>query len=63
MLLQGMIQYGHLNPQGLQQDDLRGKELLAYLHNEDFFTYFEVQNIGWTFEKEKLFITYMIPNC
>ncbi len=42
MLQQGMIEHGRLNPQGPQYDDLTGKELLAYLHNEVFFTDFEV---------------------
>ena len=37
-----MIEHGHLNPQGLQWDDRTGKELLAYLHNEVLFTYFEI---------------------
>ena len=38
MLLQGMIQYGHLNPQGPQQDDLSGKELLRQIpHGQKFF--------------------------
>ena len=39
---QQMLEHGHLNPQGLQWDDRTGKKLLAYLHNEGLFTYFEI---------------------